>query len=123
MPADFPKSPTITRLQPLWRPLGVEDTRWGFRYWLEINGRVRRLKPSQMCGCDFLSDVYPDMEHWRRLFPWGYGRRIDTKAALTYFLKACREAGAYVPASDLRPPSKRPVGRPRRSPPDGHKSP
>lgn len=102
MPDRESESPSFTHLRPLWRALGVQQTQWGKRYWLEINGRAQRFKAAGMYGLSFLLDIYPDREHWRRQFPYGVGRRVDTGAAMTYFVRACERVGEYVPGSDGR---------------------
>lgn len=87
----------IHRVAPIWRALGYQHTKHGKRYWLTIGTRTRAYRAGEMYGLSFLVDVYPDPEHWRRIFPYGEGRRINTGAALAYFIKQCEDAGEYVP--------------------------
>lgn len=91
-------SPVFSRaLKPSWEPLGYQQTKWGKRYWLRIGDAVRAYRASEMWGVSFLADIYPDMEYWRRQFPYGVGRRIDTGRACTFFTTACLNAGEYNP--------------------------
>lgn len=98
MPALQSREAPITRLQPLWRALGTQDTRHGMRYWFDINGSSRPWRAHELGTYDFLLAIYPDLEHWRRQFPYGV-RRVDRGRALTYFLRACEAVGEYVPAA------------------------
>lgn len=93
----MPEEGLITRYAPIWKPLGVEWTKWGKRYWLDINGHTLGLRAGQLYGLGFLADVYPDLSHWRYQFPRGNGRKIDTHAALRHFIRKCEEAGPYEP--------------------------
>ena len=88
----------LTLLRPLWSPLGYQHYPWGTRYWLSIGDppRVVSLRAGQMHGITFLADIYPDLEYWRRLFPRA-SRKIDTRAALLHFIRACLRAGEYRP--------------------------
>ena len=101
MPATSPREATPTRLTPPWRALGVQDTKHGKRYWLQIGERVRGYRASELYGLSFLTDIYPDVEHWRRTFPYGVGRRIDTGRAMSYFIGECERAGEYQPDPHL----------------------
>ena len=85
-----------TRFAPIWRPLGVEWMKWGKRYWVEVDGHALGLRAGGLYGIQFLADIYPDLEHWRRMFPRG-ARKIDNRAALHYFIRACEKAGPYRP--------------------------
>lgn len=100
MLARVTETPSITRIEPLWKPLGFESTRHGRRYWVEVKGARRRCKTGDLYGLAFLLEIYPDREHWRRQFP-GHGRRVDTSAALRYLIGACERAGEYVPPVDV----------------------
>lgn len=100
-----PSEGTITYIRPLWEPLGVQTTERERFYWLLVNGKPRRYRPAFMFGISFLGSVYPDADYWRRHFPWGRSRRVDTLAAYSYFIRKCEEAGEYVP--DGTPASKR----------------
>lgn len=88
----------ITRIEPLWRALGVSQTRSGSpRYWLEINGAVRSFRAGELWGYPFLAEVYPDLGYWQMLFPQGRGHQIDRVSAMRHFVRACEKAGVYVP--------------------------
>ncbi len=82
---------------PIWTPLGVEHTKHGPRYWLLVRGKPRRYRAGEMYGITFLAEVYPYLEHWRRSFPYGVGRRIDTHAACSFMVRECERVGEYVP--------------------------
>lgn len=97
-------SPKVDLIRPLWRALGWEIDRQGERrYWFDINGRVCRYRAPTMSGIGWLSTIYPDLEYWRRMFPW-HSRRIDTVKAVSYFTKACEAAGPYSPVSVAESP-------------------
>lgn len=91
--------PTPTILRPLWTPLGVRHFHWGTRFYISIGDppRIMGLRAGQLYGVTFLAEIYPDLEYWRQQFPYGRGRKIDTRAALAYFLRACTAKGEYVP--------------------------
>lgn len=105
MPEPSPREAPITRIAPLWRALGYQLLPQGRRYFLLVNGQVRRYRACQMYGLNFLLDIYPDREHWRRMFPYGVGRRVDTGEALRFFARACDEAGEYKPAAPTESPA------------------
>lgn len=90
-------TPSKTRLEPLWKPLGVQDGKYGPRYWFDIGGHRRAYRPVDMHTVDFLTSIYPDLEYWRRQFPWGFGRKIDKSRALKFFIQSCRDVGPYNP--------------------------
>ncbi len=87
---------TITRIAPLFECLGHYRVRGGMpRYVLRVRGEVRVFRAIEMHGLAFLLDLYPDHEHWRRLFPLSGSRKVDTKAALSWFIRECAAAGEY----------------------------
>ena len=99
-------SPPIARIQPLYRPLGyLPAPTTGHpkgrreRYAVEINGRVEIVDARDLHGLPFLLRVYPDPEHWRRLFPRGgqWRRHIDTLAAAAWFIRECKKVGEFDP--------------------------
>lgn len=67
------------------------------RYWIELDGEPRQFRGVELCGVAFLARVYPDMGYWRSLFPLGRGHGIDTRSAMTYFIRECVKAGVYDP--------------------------
>lgn len=93
---------------PIFRPLGTFTSNHGLpRYYIEVRGSVRVYRAMEMHGMSFLLDLHPDADHWRSLFPTR-GHKIDTKAALAWFIGACQSAGEYDPPAELKP---RDVGR------------
>lgn len=94
---------------PLFRLLGVyTDGSCYPRYCLEAHGQVRAYRASEMHGLAFLMELHPDAGHWRSVFPRTKGR-IDTHAAMAWFISECQKLGAYDLPAELRP---RPKGRP-----------
>lgn len=86
--------------RPIWTPLGYVDNRYGRRYWLRNwQGIERGYRASELYGITFLASVYPDLEHWRRAFPFGIGRKIDAARAASYFVREIEKAGEYVPGA------------------------
>lgn len=103
--------PTTQPPAPLFRALGYHIPPSGIaRYYIEIAGYPHMFTASEMYGLRFLSTVNRDTSHWYRLFPSGGGRRkIDSLAALDWFLEECHAAGKYTPPPELTP---RAAGRP-----------
>jgi hypothetical protein len=94
--------PPITRIQPLYRPVGYRRTVGGYmRYFIELRGEVREYRPLEMHGLAFLLEMYPDIGHWRMLFPRRGRMGVDTKEALAWFCRECQRAGLYQPSVDL----------------------
>lgn len=92
-------APRLTSIRPLWAPLGYQHYRWGTRYYISIGDppRTLGLRAGQLYGLGFLAEIYPDLGYWRAQFPLG-AYRIDKRAALSHFIRACMAAGEYRPA-------------------------
>ena len=102
--------PTGQSLEPLYEPLGIYRSAGGLpRYYLLVRGEVRCFRGWELGCLEFLTDIHPDIYHWRRLFPKRCRSGIDAGAANAFFVKACQERGLYDPPESLKP---RRVGRP-----------
>ena len=96
--AQIAPRPPVRRIAPRYRALGYSCTPGQSYYWLEVNGQVRRFKPTQMHGLAFLiGELYPDPGYWRAGFPKANRSGIDTHRATATIVRLCREAGEYRP--------------------------
>ena len=93
--ANTPSPPAGPR--PKYEPLGyVEGARGHRRYVVRSGDRVLIRRGGEMMCLEFLLTVYQDPHHWRMLFPRG-SRKVDTQAAVAWFVRECTRAGPYEP--------------------------
>lgn len=85
--------------EALFLPLGY--SRHGAETWIHllVGDEVRTYRPSQSLGLAFLIGIYPDHDHWVRMYPSETynGRKVDWRRACTSIIRLCIEAGEYVP--------------------------
>lgn len=86
--------------EALFIPLGY--SRHNAEAWLHlrVGGEVRTFRPSQALGLAFLIGIYPDHDHWARLYPSDTynGRKVDWRRACSHITRLCMAAGEYRPA-------------------------
>lgn len=97
-----PVKPAPREASPLFTPLGY--SRHNSERWLHlrVGDEVRTYRPSQALGMAFLLGIYPDHDHWARMYPSRYynGQRLDWRAAVSHIIRLCIEAGEYTPPVD-----------------------
>lgn len=72
------------------------------RYVVATPGMLRAYRPADIGGVSALLDLWPDADHWRRLYPKG-AHGIDAYRARAAIMRECQEAGDYLPPEELRP--------------------
>ncbi len=95
-----PHAGRLSTGKPLFIPLGY--SRHGVERWLHIrvDGEDRTYRPTQALGMAFLLGIYPDHDHWARMYPSRYynGQRLDWRSAVSHITRLCIAAGEYKPA-------------------------
>ncbi len=92
---------------PLFIPLGYsihKSERW---LHIQVDGEMRTYRPSQALGLAFLLGIYPDHDHWARLYPSHHyhGRRVNWRSACSHITRLCIAAGEYRAPSPDAPDS------------------
>lgn len=72
------------------------------RYILAVPNGLRAYRGPDIGGVSALLDLWPDADHWRRLYPKG-AHGIDAYRARAAIMRECQEAGPYLPPLELRP--------------------
>lgn len=84
--------------EALFLPLGYSRHKAEIWIHLRVRGEVRTFRPSQALGLGFLLGVYPDHDHWARLYPSAtyHGRKVNWQRACADITRMCIEAGEIV---------------------------
>ncbi len=99
MQTDTPPRARAEASEPLFTPLGVQQHRNETWYYLRVGNVVRSFRPSQTLGLAFLLALYPNHDHWVRLYPsdtYG-GRKVNWPRACAAIQRMCIAAGEYRP--------------------------
>lgn len=87
---------TAVRPAGLYECLGWYVFKGEHRYVLRgFDGHLLHLRQIALTSLEGLFRLYPDAEHWRRLYPRGARSRIDCRKAGTDLMRGCIEAGPW----------------------------